>query len=66
MAACVADEIASNTPLNEAPLPVAALEAVLVATATTGCSARSGSACRTVMYERETAVPASLSRPVEK
>jgi hypothetical protein len=33
MAAHVADEVGSDAPLHEAPLPFAALEAVVVATA---------------------------------
>jgi hypothetical protein len=33
VAAHVTDEVCSNTPLHEAPVPVAALEAILISTA---------------------------------
>jgi hypothetical protein len=42
MAAHVAYEIGSDAPLHEAPLPVAALEAVLVATANDGLQSQVG------------------------
>jgi hypothetical protein len=42
MAAHVADEVCSDPPLHEAPLPVPALEAVLVAAADDGLQSQVG------------------------
>jgi hypothetical protein len=62
MAAHVGAEIRSDAPLHEkTPLPVAALEAVVVAPLTMGCKARSGSACSAMKYDRDIAVPPSSS-----
>jgi len=66
MAAHVADEIGSHLPLDEAPLSIAPLEAILVAAAGDRLqkAGRVGLAS-TVKYDRESAVPASSSSSIQ-
>jgi hypothetical protein len=62
MAAHVADEIGSDAPLYEAPLPVAALEAVVVSTADDGLQSQVGQRLqRGEVGTRERRDPSSMS-----